>query len=359
MTSMCPDNHTKMSIQQEGASPHVPEILKIGHITISSRGFLAPMSGVTDMPFRRLAHELGAGLVVSEMVASEALVRGNSEEMRLKARQSEDIRPRIVQLAGREDKWMGEAAKLCADLGADIIDINMGCPAKKVTNGFSGSALMRDPDHALGLIKSVVQAVSLPVTVKMRLGWDHATLNAGDIAKRAEELGVQMISVHGRTRCQFYNGVADWDAIADVGSHISVPLVANGDLTHASQASEMINRTKANAVMVGRGAYGKPWLPGQVSAVLAGRSYVTPSVQEQGEIVLRHYEGMLFHYGAQLGMRCARKHLGWYLDTAYENFPNISNLSEWKYKIMRETSVSRVKSYLREFYDHATERCVA
>lgn len=333
--------------------------LRIGSLKVGALGFLAPMSGVTDLPFRRLAHQMGAGLVISEMVASEALVRGKSEEMRAKASLSEDIRPRVIQLAGREARWMGEAAHFCADMGADMIDINMGCPAKKVTNGYSGSALMRDPDHALSLVAAVKNAVSLPVSVKMRLGWDHNSLNAAEIAMRCEDLGVSMISVHGRTRCQFYSGRADWDAIAHVRKNINIPLISNGDLTEPEQAFEMMKSSGADAVMIGRGAYGKPWLPGQIGAVLAGKNYSVPNLQEQSAIVERHYEDMLSHYGVELGVRCARKHLGWYMDTAAEFASHGLGLDPWKKKILRASEPEVVKLHLRAFYEAALERCAA
>ncbi|MDQ0320118.1 nifR3 family TIM-barrel protein [Pararhizobium capsulatum DSM 1112] len=268
---------------------------------------LAPMSGVTDLPFRQLAWRFGAGLVVTEMVASRELVGNASESWaRLKG---VGIRPHMVQLAGREAHWMAEAARIAADHGADIIDINMGCPAKKVIGGYSGSALMRDPDHALSLIEATVGAVSVPVTLKMRLGWDENSINAPEIARRAEAAGVQMITIHGRTRMQFYNGRADWDAIRAVRDTISVPLVANGDVETEADAHEILRRSGADAVMVGRSTQGRPWHAG----VLAG-AVKHPNLEEVARIIAEHYSMMLEFHGAEAGLRHARKHIGWYLD---------------------------------------------
>ncbi|QCM09864.1 tRNA dihydrouridine synthase DusB [Agrobacterium tumefaciens] len=286
--------------------PQLSEPFSIGSVTIRNRAVLAPMSGVTDMPFRQLAWRYGAGLVVTEMVASRELVANRGESWaRLK---NAGMVPHMVQLAGREAHFMAEAAKIAADNGAGIIDINMGCPAKKVTGGYSGSALMRDPDHALSLIEATVDAVDVPVTLKMRLGWDENTINAPEIARRAEEAGVQLITIHGRTRMQFYEGRADWNAIRAVREVISVPLIANGDVETAEDAREILRRSGADAVMVGRGAQGQPWLP----AVLAG--HAAPHRAEIADIAVEHYDMMLEFYGREAGLRHARKHLGWYLD---------------------------------------------
>lgn len=296
---MCPkDNHLSPA---DLAAP-----FQIGPVTIRNRVVLAPMSGVTDLPFRQLAWRFGAGLVVTEMVASRELV-DNAEEswMRLKGA---GLTPHMVQLAGREAHWMAEAAKIAAGNGADVIDINMGCPAKKVIGGMSGSALMRDPDHALSLIEATVRAVDVPVTLKMRLGWDENSLNAPLIARRAEQAGVQLVTIHGRTRMQFYEGVADWDAISAVRDVISIPLIANGDVDSHADALEILRRSGADAVMVGRGCQGRPWHAG----VLAGAAI--PDRNARAEIACEHYEMMLGHYGAGIGLRHARKHLGWYLD---------------------------------------------
>lgn len=265
------------------------------------------MSGVTDLPFRKLAWRYGAGLTVTEMVASGELVRDMRESrQRLKGT---GARPHMVQLAGREARWMAEAAKIAEGEGADIIDINMGCPAKKVIGGYSGSALMRDPDLALSLVEATVAAVSVPVTVKMRLGWDHTSLNAPEISKRCEDAGVKMITVHGRTRMQFYEGKADWDAIRAVREAISLPLVANGDVASAADAEEILRRSGADAVMVGRASQGQPWLCGKIAGACE-----EPSPMEIADIAEEHYRDMLSFHGVEGGLRHARKHVGWYLD---------------------------------------------
>ncbi|MGK9055116.1 tRNA dihydrouridine synthase DusB [Neorhizobium petrolearium] len=303
---MCPkDHHLRF---QDLATP-----FQIGPVAIRNRVVLAPMSGVTDLPFRRLAWRFGAGLVVTEMVASRELVLNRGESWaRLKGA---GISPHMVQLAGREAHWMAEAAKIAADNGADIIDINMGCPAKKVTGGYSGSALMRDPDHALSLIEATVNAVSVPVTLKMRLGWDGNSINAPEIARRAENAGIRLVTIHGRTRMQFYEGRADWDAIRLVRDAVSIPLVANGDVESPEDAAEILKRSGADAVMVGRGAQGRPWHIGW----LAG--HAAPSRAEIAGLVVEHYEAMLELYGREPGLRHARKHLGWYLDRFAPDLP--------------------------------------
>lgn len=282
------------------------ESLPIGPQVLRNRVVLAPMSGVTDLPFRELAWRFGAGLVVTEMVASRELTANAPESW---ARiQNRGIRPHMVQLAGRDAGWMAEAARISEANGADIIDINMGCPAKKVIGGYSGSALMREPDHALRLIEATVAAVKVPVTVKMRLGWDHDSINAPEIAARAEAAGAKMITVHGRTRMQFYEGRADWDAIRAVRERITIPLVANGDVDSLEDAAEIMRRSGADAVMVGRSAQGRPWHP----AVLAG-ACEAPQGEALAAMAVEHYRMMLEFYGEVAGLRHARKHLGWYL----------------------------------------------
>ncbi|MHB0950367.1 MAG: tRNA dihydrouridine synthase DusB [Allorhizobium sp.] len=278
----------------------------IGPVAVRNRVALAPMSGVSDLPFRQLAWRFGAGLVVTEMVASRELVLNAAESWtRLK---EGDARPHMVQLAGRDARWMAEAARIVEANGADVIDINMGCPAKKVIGGYSGSALMREPDHALSLIEATVNAVKVPVTLKMRLGWDENSVNAPEIAARAENAGIQLVTVHGRTRMQFYEGRADWDAIAAVRAAVSIPLIANGDVATVDDADEILRRSGADAVMVGRACQGRPWLAG----VLAGAP--EPHLSEIAAIAVEHYEMMLSHYGVDVGVRHARKHLGWYLE---------------------------------------------
>jgi nifR3 family TIM-barrel protein len=307
-------------MQNIDAISRLAEPLAIGSETIPNRVLLAPMSGVSDRPFRALARAFGAGLVVSEMTAGDKLAIGDAEALLRAERAGDGLH--VVQLAGREARWMAEGARAAADAGADIIDINMGCPAKKLTGGYSGSALMRDLDHALTLIEATVAATPLPVSLKMRLGWDDATVNAPELARRAEAAGVQMVTVHGRTRCQFYTGSADWAAIRAVKQAVSIPVIANGDLTDIGEAAEMLRRSGADGVMIGRGAYGRPWFPGAL-AVFAGTGAVPqpPSGDALVDLVRGHYEEMLSHYGAPVGLRAARKHLGWYLERAEAPLP--------------------------------------
>ncbi|WP_083097516.1 tRNA dihydrouridine synthase DusB [Pseudophaeobacter leonis] len=275
---------------------------------------LAPMAGITDRPFRDLVRSFGVGLMVSEMVASQEMVQAKPG-VRERAELSADVENTAVQLAGREASWMAEAARQVADRGARVIDINMGCPAKKVTNGYSGSALLKTPDHALSLIEAVVAAVDIPVTLKTRLGWDDNCLNAASVAARAEEAGVQMVTIHGRTRCQFYKGRADWTAIRAIKEAVSVPVLANGDILGTASAREALACSGADGVMIGRGIQGKPWLLAQVAHDIWGSAAPTePEGADLIQMVSAHYEAMLAFYGAELGLRVARKHLGWYMD---------------------------------------------
>jgi tRNA-dihydrouridine synthase B len=309
------------------------------------------MSGVTDAPFRRLAAALGAGLVVSEMTASDDLVEGKPMS-RLRC-EATGIGPHVVQLAGCEAKWMAEGARIAEAAGADVIDINMGCPARHVTGGQSGSALMRDLDHAVRLIDATIGAVKVPVTLKMRLGWDERSLNAPELARRAEASGVQLISVHGRTRCQFYKGAADWRAVRAVRDALSIPLVVNGDITSFDKAVAAIEASGADAVMVGRGAQGQPWLPGQIARRLeTGTAEAAPSLRQQLAHIRALYDEICRHYGLRIGLRHARKHLGWALDVAanYSQAP-ASVLKNWRGKILTSENPQTVHQSLEDAFD--------
>jgi nifR3 family TIM-barrel protein len=329
---------------------------RVGGIEPLNGAVLAPMSGITDAPFRRLAARLGAGLVVSEMTASDDLARGRP--MSVLRSEAAGIGPHVVQLAGCETHWMAEGARIAESAGADIIDINMGCPARHVTNGESGSALMRDLDHALRLIEATVEAVRVPVTLKMRLGWDHQSLNAPDLARRAEAAGVRMITVHGRTRCQFYKGTADWRAIRAVKDAISIPLVVNGDILSYDDARNALEQSGADAVMIGRGAQGQPWLPGQIGRRLAGAdAEEAPPLQEQLGYVTALYEEILSHYGTRIGGRHARKHLGWALDVAAQGVvASTEFLKRWRHRVLTSEQPSEVRSLLAEAYDDLSWR---
>lgn len=331
------------------------EPLSIGPVQVPNGVFLAPMSGITDLPFREMAVRFGVGLVVSEMVASKAFAVGK-EEMRLRA-EGQGMDLHAVQLAGNRPDWMAEAAKISEGAGANLIDINMGCPAKRVINGYSGSALMRDVDLAVSLIDAVVAAVDVPVTVKMRLGWDDGSKNAAELARKAQDAGAQLITVHGRTRCQFYKGSADWSAIAPVKEAIDVPLIANGDLLRPEDAPDMLEKSGADGVMVGRGAYGKPWLPGHVAHYLAtGESLDAPAGADLIALIIEHYERMIDYYPDAVGVRCARKHLGWYMDDALAQIEVHSEaLTALRKKILTENDAKLVPALVREFFEKVSE----
>lgn len=325
--------------------------ISIGTVRSHNRVFLAPLSGVTDEPFRIIAHDRGAGLVVSEMVASEMLVRERRDIVR-RTRGAKRIKPFVIQLAGREAKWMSEGARIAEDLGADVIDINMGCPAREVTGALSGSALMRNLDHAESLISATVDASSVPVTLKMRLGWDHNSLNAPELASRAEKAGVKMITVHGRTRCQFYSGKADWAAIRRVRDVVTVPLIANGDCATAADAREMMQKSGADGVMIGRGAYGRPWWPGVIAEQLEpGSGMAEPSLELEAELVLRHFELMMETYGNALGNKTARKHLGWTLLRLVERgHLSSADAADWRKRLLCNSDNAQVAADIRQLY---------
>ncbi len=307
MLDGAPTSIAKSKPNGKGLEPEMAgKPIVVGNVTYRNNVLLAPMSGVSDVPFRRAAWASGAGMVISEMVASEALVTGHVE-MEMKA-ESAGLPVHVIQLAGRQAEWMSHAANLAEANGADVIDINMGCPARKVTNGLSGSALMRDLDHALTLIEAVVGAVRVPVTLKMRLGWDEQSINAPDLARRAVDAGVKLITVHGRTRQQFYKGVADWEAVRAVRDVIDVPLIINGDIVDPETSFAALEASGADGVMIGRASYGKPDLPGAIAEAFNADGSA-PSYD-----ICHHYQEIIEFYGEPLGVKCARKHVGWWFE---------------------------------------------
>jgi tRNA-dihydrouridine synthase B len=325
--------------------------IRIGDIETRNNVFLAPMSGVTDEPFRAIALGGGAGLVVSEMVASEELVRERPDMMR-RARGQKKLSPFVIQLAGREAKWMSEGARVAQDLGADIIDINMGCPARQVTGGLSGSALMRDLNHALTLIEATVGAAKVPVTLKMRLGWDEKMLNAPELARRAEAAGISLITVHGRTRCQFYTGKADWNAIRAVRNAIKIPLIANGDGQTVEDAQAMMAASGADGIMIGRGSYGRPWWPGVIAEKLKkGSGESEPSLELENKFLMTQHMETLSLYGEVLGNRTFRKHLGWTITRLHQrNLLSRENAEYLRATLLRENDNRKVKEGIAILY---------
>ena len=287
-------------------------MIKIDNILLESNVLLAPMSGVTDLPFRKLVKKFGAPLLISEMIASRAMILQTKESLK-KCEKDKSQYPMSVQLAGCDPFIMAEAAKLNQDMGADIIDINFGCPVKKVVNGFAGSALMKDEDLATKIMEAVVKAVKIPVTMKMRLGWSYENINAPSLAKKAEDCGIKMLVVHGRTRCQMYNGNANWEMISQVKNVVSIPVIANGDIKTSQDAKNALSQSNADGVMIGRACYGRPWLINQIEKELNHQLQILPpTIEEQKTIVIQHFQEMVDYYGEQIAIPLARKHIGWY-----------------------------------------------
>jgi tRNA-dihydrouridine synthase B len=326
--------------------------LKIGSLSLDNPVVLAPMSGVSDMPFRRLVKRCGAGLVVSEMIASQAMIRANRQTMKMSTSCAEEF-PMAVQLAGCEPEVMAEAARLNEDRGAAIIDINMGCPVKKVVNGDAGSALMKDEALAGRILDAVVRAVKVPVTLKMRTGWDDRNRNAPKLAKIAEDAGIQMVTVHGRTRNQLYTGSADWTFIRQVKDAVHIPVVGNGDVTSIDDAQQLLALSGADGVMIGRGSYGRPWFPGQVAHFLmTGERREDPPLAEQLALLLEHFDMMIEHYGEETGCRLGRKHVAWYTK-------GLPGSAEFRAAVNQSLEAGVVRRMINHYYDPLLQRLAA
>ena len=336
-----------------------PKLLQIGPVSVPNNVIFAPMSGITDAPFRRLAERHGAGLVVSEMTACAALAQGKREAS--VRSEGQGVAIHVVQLAGCEAHWMAEGARIAEAQGAHMIDINMGCPSKQVTDGAAGSALMRDVNHALSLVEATVAAVRVPVTLKMRLGWDYDSLNAPELARRAEQAGIRMITVHGRTRCQFYTGEADWPAVRAVKQAVTIPVVVNGDIRSFDDVTKALAASGADAVMVGRAAQGRPWFPGQVARYIAtGKRESAPPLSDQFTLIDTLYDEMLVHHGLAIGRRHARKHLGWALDSAAATAGVSTDLlKQHRARVLTAEEPAQARRMLADAYDAFAWRAAA